>query len=141
MNLPTLFLRRSVSICQNKTIVLQNVVTQQGNNILSHQQQRPLSSTPCLTAGGKLRVQRGQAEDATSYGPITDLPDFTVVKKWRNNEGDANDGQVGLTKRQMKRQMRRVSLGATITSLLKEIDEQKVETGKYSILEEEHKDY
>ena len=89
-------------------------------------------------AGGKLRVRRGQAEDATSYGPMTDLPDFTIVTDVE--VGDDRRAAV-MTKRQMRRQMRRVRIGATIASLLREIEEQKVETGKYGILEEQHRDY
>lgn len=119
---------------------------------LQQQQQqchRHLTSTASCSAGGKLRVSRGQAEDASSYGPMTDLPDFTVVKRNKKSVISGSDG-VGdecrtspavMTKRQMQRQMQRVSVGATIANLLKEIDEQKVETGKYGILEEQHRDY
>uniref|UniRef100_A0A7M5XCM9 Large ribosomal subunit protein mL52 n=1 Tax=Clytia hemisphaerica TaxID=252671 RepID=A0A7M5XCM9_9CNID len=92
---------------------------------------RLLSNSSALLAGGKSRVLRGQAEDATSYGPLTDLPDWTYV----------DERPVTLTKRQMKRQMRRVKIGADIAILLKEIDEQKVEHGKYGTLEEQHRDY
>lgn len=110
--------------------------------------QRHLSNTASCSAGGKLRVSRGQAEDATSYGPMTDLPDFTIVKRNKTSVGSASDDECRtsppaavMTKRQMRRQMKRVSIGATIANLLKEIDEQKVEKGKYGILEEQHRDY
>jgi len=124
-------------------------------------QQRKLSNTASCSAGGKLRVSRGQADDASSYGPLTDLPDFTIIKRSKKpvisvSDVDKNSvisDAVGdefstsqppvavMTKRQMRRQMQRVSIGATIASLLKEIDEQKVEEGKYGILEEQHRDY
>ena len=116
-------------------------------------QQRKLSNTTSYSAGGKLRVSRGQADDASSYGPLTDLPDFTIIKRNKkpvnsvdnNSDGDefctSQPPVAVMTKRQMRRQMQRVSIGATIANLLKEIDEQKVEEGKYGILEEQHKDY
>ena len=88
---------------------------------------RLLSNSSAVLAGGKSRVRRGQAEDATSYGPLTDLPDWTYV----------DERPINLTKRQMKRQMRRVRIGTDIANMLREIDEQKVES-KYGILEERY---
>ena len=113
-------------------------------------QQRKLSNTTSCSAGGKLRVSRGQADDASSYGPLTDLPDFTIIKRNKKpviSDADGDECRTSqppvavMTKRQMQRQMQRVSIGATIVNLLKEIDEQKVEEGKYGILEEQHRDY
>ena len=98
---------------------------------LMSSQYRLLSNSSRVLAGGKFREKKGQAADGYSYGPLTDLPDWTYVDDGNN---------VAMTKRQIKRQIKRVKMGADISRLLKEIDEQKT-SSEYGKLEEQHRDY
>jgi len=111
-------------------IIRQFFQTPNMHKIISSQY-RLLSNSNRVLAGGKFREKQGQAADGYSYGPLTDLPDWTYVN-------DGND--VVMTKRQIKRQMKRVKMGADISRLLKEIDEQKI-SSEYGKLEEQHRDY
>ncbi|XP_001628795.2 39S ribosomal protein L52, mitochondrial [Nematostella vectensis] len=66
-------------------------------------------------AGQKFRVSQGKAPDALSYGPLTDLPDWSFA-----------DGQSAPeTKRRQLRLRRRLDVAARINKLLTEVDEAK----------------
>ena len=79
-------------------------------------QTRYFSLTCAVLGGGKSRRRRGIAIDQLSFGPLTDLPDWTYVDECKPPV---------VTKRQQIRQMKRVQMGTQITKLLREVDEQK----------------
>ena len=79
-----------------------------------------------MFAGGNYRQTKGIARDGYSYGPLTDLPDWTYVE----------DKPTVVTKRQKLRQMKRVKMASDIARLLKEVDERKF-SNTYGVMEKD----
>lgn len=108
----------------NSPKILRICTSYSGVSTMNYFQTRLFSNSILSLAGARFREARGQAADGYSYGPLTDSPDWTYVA----------DKPTVMTKRQKLRQMRRLKIASDITRMLREVDEQKVDT-KYGILE------
>ena len=86
------------------------------NCFIDKSQVKHIATTCSALAGGRYRRNLGLPKDRLSFGPMTDIPDWTYV--------DQSKPPV-VSVKQRRRQMKRVEIGATISRLLKEIDEQK----------------
>lgn len=72
---------------------------------------RSLTSTAAIFAGSKWRYDQGKAENNSSYGPLTDLPDYTYL-----------DGRpTELSTCQTRRQQKRIALASRVMLLISEM--------------------
>ncbi|GAB1599567.1 hypothetical protein Ahia01_000234000 [Argonauta hians] len=94
---------------------LNNTTTTSTTTALALCPVRSLGTTPALCAGSKYRFSQGKATNNSSYGPLTDLPDYSYL-----------DGRpTELSMCQNRRREKRIEMASRVVRYIKELTDAK----------------